>query len=170
MGFFQNILRTRNPDELKFKTALVESLDSPVKYSTIIQENNTERIWIVGKFKVNEQHFEYSIEIVKDTKSAYFMFHQFVNNTARYGVVNNLSTKEVLAVFSTIKEILFEYKDRIDQLEYEAADEKLLKFYKRLASYFTEFSHIQNGLNGILTRNRKNIIKTVFKSVKKGEN
>jgi hypothetical protein len=152
MKFFTDFLKQK--DELKFEIAVVESLNSAVKYIEEIQKKNENKIIYTGKFKVDGRDFSFKLEVHPKDRISYFSFSAYVAHISTIGSLNILTPRQTLSVFSTIKDILIKHIDEFDQLEYDAADEKLLKFYIALASsHFPDFKHLISGLRGTLTKN-----------------
>jgi len=154
MGFFINLLKRNEADDLEFESAVVESLNSPVKYSSELEKRNDNRLIYRGNFTVQGRDLTYKLEIHPKDRTAYFLFKTYVSGISTVGSLNILTPRQTLSVFSTLKEILLEHIDEFDQLEYDAADKKLLRFYITLASkHFPDFKHLIQGLKGTLTKN-----------------
>lgn len=84
-----------------FLNEINESLNTPVQIYKSENKNNLKFLY----FKINDKNFRAVIEKVEDESA--LIFEQQINDSYTYsGIQNNLSSKEVLSLFSTLKTLL----------------------------------------------------------------
>jgi len=124
MGYFLDLFK---------KDSIFESLDSPVKY-TVKEFELAGRVFKSGTFTINKKNFNFIIEII-ELKRMGFAFSRTSNSGESMGDLNDLSTKEVLSVFSTIHSIIeyFAENNQIDIIEFSSTTLDKVTLYTKLA-------------------------------------
>lgn len=137
MSYLSNLLLDTSKS-LKELDELGESLNSPVDYSVKIRKEDN-RLIQTGNFKVSNFRFEYLVEYLMDDFGCLINFEQILNNKKLTDDLNNLNTKEVLQVFSTILKIMEEYSKNSNFIFIQTSSEKKMKLYLSFKKYLTEF-------------------------------
>lgn len=129
-----------------------ESFDSGVQFSKRIERHGITFVQN-GEFSVNDKQFIYKLEIEMDEMT--FSFHQNTQSGLSMDDENNLNKKEVLSVFSTVLDIVKEYKDEVDLILLEPTTKKKFDVYFAIAKRFTDdFDVVHRGLDIILKRRK----------------
>lgn len=112
-----------------------ESLNSPVNIYKTENDGNYSYYY----FNINDKEFRAVIEKVQDESA--IIFEQKINSSFSYdGIVNNLSSKEVLSLFSTLKSFLYYIKTEKNYIF--TNDEKKLNVYLKIIKSISEIKSI----------------------------
>lgn len=114
-----------------------ESLDSPVNIDKIEKEGNLKFYY----FYINDKEFRGILELSEDKESTNIIFEQKINGEfTTIGIQNNLSRKESLALFSTLK-ILNKYiKTKVNFIATD--DPKKLRLYLKMMKIIPEIKSV----------------------------
>jgi uncharacterized protein YicC (UPF0701 family) len=154
--------------EISDYTLMRESFDSPVQYSIAKAENLGTSKAYHGIFKVQDKQFLFVVEKLSDEKAMLINFWQVIASgfakTTEY--LNNLSKKEALAVFSTMKKVFDDFSYDVDIVELQATSQKKFSIYKKMANLQnSEWSMTSDIAEKeiYLTRKKVNILKDKIK-------
>lgn len=145
---------------------MFESFDTPVEYEEKVKEDDKIRLVKVGKFKINNINFQYLIEYLKDEKAFLMNFIRILETERKVfsstDDLNDLSKKEVLSVFSTVIQIIYDFKNQheVIQAEIQVESEKkhfvylglIKKFFKE---YEVEVLKTKSNFSIFLKKNKK---------------
>lgn len=120
---------------------ITESLNTPVEFAKIEKDNNL----IFLYFNIEDKEFRIVIEKVDDESA--IIFEQKINDAYTYeGMQNNLSVKESLSLFSTLKNI----KKYLNNKNYIYTDSKdKLRLYLKILKSIKEVKFINYIENNI---------------------
>ena len=120
---------------------ITESLNTPVAFTKIEKDNNLTFLY----FNIEDKEFRIVIEKVDDESA--IIFEQKINEAYTYeGMQNNLSVKESLSLFSTLKNI----KKYLNNKNYIYTDSKdKLRLYLKILKSIKEVKFINYIENSV---------------------
>jgi hypothetical protein len=157
-------------------TLMKESFDSPVEYIIEKVENLGSSKAYHGFFKINDKQFLFVVEKLLDEKAMLINFWQVIAGgfAKTTDDLNNLTKKEALSVFSTMKKVFEDFSKDVDIVELQATSKKKFSIYKKMANLQNSEWSMTSDMDEkeiYLTRKNVNVLKDKIKfnfKIKKG--